>query len=141
HQVAWFDNVAPLSMRDYEAISARSDRATMQFLTADSRDHENYHLRDVPIRPEHDHGDDDDALSRLIPLYLAPALDFFDWTLRGLERPANLAQVRWHLGHDNWRESSSWPPPEADQIMLYLAGSGPNESPEGGALSDQADAT
>lgn len=140
HQVAWFDNVAPLSMRDYQVISSRPDRADLQFLTADSRDHENYHLRDVPIRPESDHGDDDGALSRLIPLYLAPALDFFDWTLRGLERPTDLAQARWHLGHDDWHESSTWPPPEAGEIMLHLSGSGASETAEGGALAEQPDA-
>ena len=140
HQVAWFDNVSPLSMRDYVTISAIEDRTSLQFLTADSRDHENYHLRDVPISPELDHGEDDAALARLIPLYLAPALDFFDWTLRGLDRPVDLAQVRWHLGHDGWHQADTWPPPGAEELVLHLVGEGSATSAEGGALSEKADA-
>ena len=83
HSVGWFDNIAPESMRDYTTLTSRADRADLQYLVADATDHENYQLSDVPIGPATDHDQNDAALQRLIPVYLGPALDFFDQTLRG----------------------------------------------------------
>lgn len=135
HQVAWFDNVAPLAMRDFEAISATADQRDFQYLVADARDHENYHLRDVPIGPDNDHGEGQAALDRLIPSYLSPALDFFDWTLRGRGAPPGREHVDWFLGHDGWHRSDEWPPAGTERLDLYLSGTGATVSADGGILS------
>jgi uncharacterized protein len=44
HVVGWFDNLLIKSMRDYEALAQRPEWAATQYLSADSVDHENYHL-------------------------------------------------------------------------------------------------
>jgi len=136
HSVGWFDNVAPYSMQDYEALCARPDRASLQYLIADATDHENYHLRQFPLRPEDDHDTDDAALQRMLPSLTAPALDFFDVFLRGKGDPRGLPRVRWFLGHDDWHEAAQWPPPGARELRLYLAAPGRAVAgPEGGVLS------
>ena len=67
HSVGWFDNVAPYSMRDYDRLTALPGRAGLQYLYADSIDHENHRLDDLPITLENDHDSNDDAMQRLIP--------------------------------------------------------------------------
>ena len=49
HAVGWFDNVAIPHMRDYVRLAAMPDWGPLQYLWADSVDHENYHLSEVPI--------------------------------------------------------------------------------------------
>jgi uncharacterized protein len=140
HSVGWFDNIAPESMRDYATLTGRADRANLQYLVADATDHENYQLSDVPIRPDTDHDQDDAALQRLIPVYLGPALDFFDRTLHGRGELASLARVRWKLGNDGWRESAAWPPPGASELHLYLTGGRATADAEGASLTERPDA-
>jgi uncharacterized protein len=140
HSVGWFDNIAPESMRDYVTLTGRPDRANLQYLVADATDHENYQLSNVPVGPDTDHDQDDAALQRLIPVYLGPALDFFDRTLHGRGELASLARVRWKLGHDGWRESAAWPPPGARELHLYLTGSRATADAEGGSLTERPDA-
>jgi uncharacterized protein len=139
HSVGWFDNIAPESMRDYTTLTSRADRAHLQYLVADATDHENYQLSDVPIGPATDHDQDDAALQRLVPVYLGPALDFFDQTLRGRGDLAGLPPVRWRLGHDGWHEAAAWPPPGARELRLYLAGRRATADAEGGSLTRRAD--
>jgi predicted acyl esterase len=121
HTVGWFDNLATLSMRDYMTLSRRPDWAPLQYLTVDSVDHENYHLRYVPITEENDHGVNDDALDRLLASYTGPALNFFDVFLKGIRDVATLPRVSWHLGHEEYHEAASWPPPGSRELHLYLA--------------------
>jgi predicted acyl esterase len=139
HSVGWFDNIAPESMRDYSTLTSRADRADLQYLVADATDHENYQLADVPIAPAADHDQNDEALQRLIPIYLGPALDFFDRTLRGRGELAGLPPVRWRLGHDGWHEAATWPPPGTRELRLYLAGDRAAADAEGGSLTRRAD--
>jgi predicted acyl esterase len=120
HVVGWFDNISPDSMRDYMRLSRDPRIGQLQYLLADSTDHENYHLEHVPVPDELDHDKNDAALERMLPRYLGPALDFFDVFLAGTRDPATLPRVRWHLGNDGWRESERWPPAGADQLELYL---------------------
>jgi len=138
HSVGWFDNIAPESMRDYSTLTSRADRADLQYLVADATDHENYQLADVPIGPAADHDQNDEALQRLIPVYLGPALDFFDRTLRGRGKLAGLPPVRWRLGHDDWHEAATWPPPGTRELRLYLAGDRAAADAEGGSLTRRA---
>jgi putative CocE/NonD family hydrolase len=137
--VGWFDSIAPGQMRDYRTLAARPATAGLQFLIADSTDHENYHLSDVPITPETDHDGDDAALQRLLPRYLGPGLDFFDRTLRDHGKLADLPRVRWHLGHDDWHDAPSWPPPGSRELHLYLTGTRATADAEGGALAGRPD--
>ncbi len=83
HSVGWFDNLMPDSMRDYTALRARPDRRDLQYLIADSIDHENYVLGDVPIGEEDEHNTSDAAIERMMPAYIGPALEFFDVCLHG----------------------------------------------------------
>ncbi len=119
HSVGWFDNIAPYSMDDYMTLQSRG--WTLQYLTADSTDHENYALADLPIRPENDHDTNDDALQRLLPRYLGPALEFFDAFLKGGSSSA-IPRVRWHQGHGDWHTADVWPPPGSRPLRMYLDG-------------------
>jgi predicted acyl esterase len=122
HVVGWFDNLLIPSMRDYEALSQRPEWAANQYLSADSVDHENYHLSLAPIADADDHLLDDRALARMLELYVTPALEFFDVFLKDRASRDSLPQVAWHLGHVGYRTSPSWPPPEAEQDSLTLSG-------------------
>jgi uncharacterized protein len=121
HGVGWFDNITPPHMLDYEALTRNPKTAPFQYLHAGSTDHENYALENVPIPQSADHDQHDDALERMLPAYVGPALDFFDAFLTGSTDPAGVPRVRWHLPHVGWQESPCWPPPAATELRLYLA--------------------
>jgi hypothetical protein len=138
HAVGWFDNIAPYSMDDYMTLQSRG--RTLQYLIADSTDHENYALAQVPVRPGDDHDVDDAALARMLPRYLGPALDFFDAFLRD-GSSAGIPRVRWQMGHGAWHESGAWPPPAARPHRLYLdAAARATADADGGRLADAAPA-
>lgn len=120
HCVGWFDNILPQHMVDYIRLVADARLSDLQYLVADSTDHENYRFDDVPVPDELDHETNDEALKRMIPSYLGPALDFFDAFLSGNRDPSSLPRVRWRLGAAEWRTSSSWPPPETRELRLVL---------------------
>ncbi|MGN6791112.1 MAG: CocE/NonD family hydrolase [Streptosporangiaceae bacterium] len=134
HAVGWFDNLSIVAMRDYVALSRRPGWAAAQYLTADSVDHENYHLSHAPITQENDHGVNDQALDRMLVLYTEPALDFFDVFLKGTRDASTLPRVSWHLGHEGYHKSASWPPPGAREQHLYLTGLA-SAATSGGLLS------
>lgn len=121
HSVGWFDNILPYSMDDYTALCASPEKAHLQYLVADSTDHENYQLQFAPITFEHDHDANDQALTELIPIYLGPSLEFFDVFLKEKTDARGLSRVAWHLGHEGWHRASAWPPPETLELRLYLA--------------------
>jgi hypothetical protein len=134
HGVGWFDNLAPDSMRDYLALLERPQLAGLQFMVADSTDHENYRLDDVPFTEEDFHDTNDEAIERMIPHYLGPALEFFDAVLAGAA-PDRLPRVHWHLGNDGWHEAPAWPPPGVRELRLFPARpEGAAAGPEGGLL-------
>jgi len=135
HSVGWFDNILPYSMVDYVELCSRPEVAGLQYLNADATDHENYHLREVPVAPEDDHDTNDAALARMLPVYLGPGLDFFDVFLKGKGDAASIPAAEWFLGNDEWRRSPTWPPPRARELRLYLgAAERAAAGPEGGAL-------
>jgi predicted acyl esterase len=123
-------------MRDYEALVRDPQTAPFQYLHAGSTDHENYAFEDVPIPESADHSRHDDALERMLPRHLGPALDVFDAFLSGRADPAAGPRVRWHLPHVGWQESPTWPPPGATELRLFLADAdrAPG-APPGGSLA------
>lgn len=120
HCIGWFDNLLIPSMRDYTTLDSRPDWAPLQHLWADSIDHENYHLDDMPITAANDHATNDAALQRMLDIYAIPAIDFFDVHLKGLPEAPTIPRVAWHLGHVGYRQSPSWPPPGSTTLRLYL---------------------
>ncbi len=140
HAVGWFDNLLIPHMRDYTELASRPGWALTQYLTADSTDHENYHLSLVPINDTNDHDTNDDALERMLSIYLDPALDFFDVFLKEAQPADTVPRVRWHLGHVGYRDSATWPPAGAEERRLYLT-SLPDSAGVGatvGALAEKA---
>lgn len=121
HGVGWFDNITPAHMLDYEALMRNPETAPFQYLHAGSTDHENYRFDCVPIAESDDHGRHDDALARMLPGYIGPALDFFDAFLAERSDPATVPRARWHLPHVGWQDSPTWPPADASELRLYLA--------------------
>ncbi|MER7177623.1 CocE/NonD family hydrolase [Streptomyces mesophilus] len=142
HCVGWFDNLGIAHMRDYTELARRPGWGAVQYLIADTTDHENYVLEDAPVSRENDHFADDAALARMLDSYTAPAIAFFDVFLKGTARPQALPRVRWKLGHADWRESDAWPPPEATATELYLArpAAAPGMVPGGTLAPSPADA-
>ena len=124
HGVGWFDNITPPHMLDYERLMSDPETAPFQYLHAGSTDHENYRFEFVPIPESEDHDTHDDALERMLPRYLAPALDFFDAFLAGRSDPESVPRVRWHLPNVGWRESPVWPPAGAREQRLHLTEAG-----------------
>jgi hypothetical protein len=139
HTVGWFDNLSIVSMRDYMTLSRKPGWAPLQYLSADSVDHENYHLSLAPIAEADDHGVNDEALARMLTLYTEPALDFFDVFLKGVRGFDSLPRVSWHLGHEDYHEASSWPPPGAAERHLFLTNLA-EAGGAGGALAEAAPA-
>jgi len=141
NSVGWFDNIAPYSFVDYEALLARPQQRSLQYLVGDATDHENYHLRYVPISEENDHDVNDEALARMIPVYVSPGLDFFDVFLKGQGDAASIPRATWFLGNEDcWHTSPSWPPPESREMRLFLGSpERATDGIEGGALLSAAD--
>jgi putative CocE/NonD family hydrolase len=134
--VGWFDNLGIAHMRDVTELARRPGWAAVQYLIADTTDHENYFLESAPVPPDADHLADDAALERMLDSYTGPAVEFFDVFLKGVAQPESLPRVRWKLGHVGWRTASSWPPPEAARTELYLAGPSAAAGPvPGGTLA------
>ncbi|GJF31454.1 X-Pro dipeptidyl-peptidase [Kitasatospora sp. NE20-6] len=121
HCVGWFDNLGIAHMRDYTELARRPGWSAVQYLLADTIDHENYFLENAPVPPEDDHLVHDAALDRMIDRYAGPAVEFFDVFLKGTARPETLPRVRWKLGHVGWRTAATWPLPEAVETELHLA--------------------
>lgn len=122
HCVGWFDNLGIAHMRDYTELARRPGWSALQYLVADTIDHENYFLENAPVAPDDDHLVDAAALGRMLDSYTGPAIEFFDVFLKGTAQPDSLPRVRWKLGHVGWRTSSTWPLPRAAETELYLDG-------------------
>ncbi|MEU6408031.1 CocE/NonD family hydrolase [Microbispora sp. NPDC046933] len=136
HTVGWYDNLAIASMRSYVEFLADPNWGPLQYLFADSIDHENYHLDYVPIRPEHDHATmDPKALDILLDRYVEPAIDFFDVFVRESADASRFPRVQWHQGHVGYRTAETWPPSHAREAQLYLDGLERAAGGEGGALT------
>ena len=138
HCVGWFDNLLIVSMRDYEALQQRPDWAAVQYLSADSTDHENYHLSLAPIADADDHLNDEPALQRMLGIYSDPAIDFFDVFLKGTTSVESFPRVQWHLGNAGYRTAESWPPPGAQPRELHLSNLAGAATSVGGVLGGAA---
>jgi predicted acyl esterase len=124
HVVGWLDNLSIPHMRDYATLMARPEWAALTYLSVDSVDHENHHLSQAPVGAADEHDTNVEALERMLPRYLNPALDFYDVFLAGTRAVETLPRVAWHLGHADWRTSPAWPPPGAAPRELLLGADG-----------------
>ncbi|MGW9132448.1 CocE/NonD family hydrolase [Streptomyces sp. NPDC055681] len=121
HTVGWYDNLAIASLRSYARFAADPAWGPLQYLFADSIDHENYHLDHVRSRPENDHATmDPKVMDTLLDRYIEPAIDFFDVFVRESSDAQDHPRVRWHHGHDGYRTATTWPPQQARRTELYL---------------------
>ncbi|MFF7329564.1 CocE/NonD family hydrolase [Streptomyces sp. NPDC008150] len=120
HCVGWFDNILGAHMRDYLELASRPGWDAVQYLWAGAVDHENYRLGNAPVREEDDHNTSEEALDRMLPGYVGPALDFFDVFLMGVRPVTSLSKVTWELGHAEWRTSPAWPPAGAVERTFWL---------------------
>ena len=126
-------------MRDFMALISRPDKAGLQYLVADSTDHENYQLSNVLITPDGDHDENDAALERLIPVDFGPALDSFDSVLLSHGELAGLSPVRWRLG-PRWLARSYDLATARGTRTLPVLGDRATADAEGASLVQQPDA-
>ncbi|WP_332603560.1 CocE/NonD family hydrolase [Arthrobacter sp. S2(2024)] len=116
--IGWWDNCAPWSWRDHEAITSNPGWAHNEYLLLESIDHENYYFG-IGGPAERD----DKDVERMLPAYLDPALEFFDVFVRGTGNPADIPRVRWNLaGTTGYRRSAEWPPAAVQETELLLTG-------------------
>ncbi|MFI0350232.1 CocE/NonD family hydrolase [Actinomadura sp. 9N407] len=121
YTIGWFDNCAVWSWHDVRALSRDPGWASRLHLRLEAIDHENYRLGDAPIAPHDDHADDADALERMLPGYLDPAVEFFDAVLGRSGDLAALPRVRYEVCHGEWSQSDAWPPREASGLEYHLS--------------------
>ncbi|MER7395789.1 CocE/NonD family hydrolase [Streptomyces sp. NPDC000151] len=120
HCVGWFDNIVTAHLRDYLELASRPGWDAVQYLWAGAVDHENYRLSQAPVSEEDDHNAREDALARMLPDYVNPAIAFFDVFLKGVRPVASLAKVVWELGHAGRRTATAWPPPGSTVRTCWL---------------------
>ncbi|MFC9977880.1 CocE/NonD family hydrolase [Spirillospora sp. NPDC127200] len=121
YTVGWFDNCAIWSWHDVRALSRHPSWSEHLYLRMEAIDHENYRLGDAPVAPWNDHAADPEALERLLPQYLDPALEFFDAALGRGGGLADQPRVRYEVCHGEWRTSDVWPPAESSELTLHLS--------------------
>ncbi|MFD0687252.1 CocE/NonD family hydrolase [Actinomadura fibrosa] len=138
YTIGWFDNCAIWSWHDVRALSRDPGWAARLFLRLEAIDHENYWLGHSPVAPRDDHAADPDALRRLLPRYLDPAVEFFDAVLGRSDGLAALPRVRYEVCHGGWRESAAWPPPDASGLEFFLAADSPPRLAEAAAPEEEA---
>ncbi len=141
HWAGWWDNCQYGQFRAYHRMCSRPDVRDRQYLIADATDHEGFSWDRSP-RPALDqrefeggeHGSPEDDMLAFIEQYRM-SLPFFERFVRGVDGPA-LPRVRWMLTGEGWRESASWPPPEARAFELHLTnGTAAASGADGGGLS------
>ena len=114
HIGGWFDIFGIGTIRNFRGLSATGNGA--QHLIMGPWAHTHYERR----LGELDFGATGAAAGANV---VADINRFLDYHLKNGE--TELAPVRWFLmGANEWRESSSWPPPEAEQRAFYLASDG-----------------
>ncbi|MDY7103985.1 MAG: CocE/NonD family hydrolase [Actinomycetota bacterium] len=139
HVGGWWDNFRVGQIDDYLRMRA-TGAAGQQFLIMDATDH-----FDTPFSldgpPDRDPLSDDGALAEFLPVYLDPAIAFFDRFLAGrttIEPP----RVRWHLPNAGWRTAEDWPPAGLVAIRWYLGdGDAATAGADGGTLAPEPDPT
>lgn len=134
--VGWWDNLAIPHMRDVEAFASVPAWDAVQHLWLDSMDHENLKIEDVGEIEWGEHQGDEEALNKMMEIYLAPALRFFDVYVKEIGTPRDIPRVRWHLAHDGYRDDESWPPQGAQTSSLFLSGFS-EMAMSGGSLSEE----
>ena len=131
HSGGWWDVFQRGQLRDHARLAGRP----AQHLVMGSTDHFDDELAEGD-EPVEDILVSEEALARFLPVYVAPALSFFDRYLLG--RDDAVDRVRWHLANAGWRAADRWPPAGAHELVLHAAGD--PTSADGGALAAVPDA-
>ena len=114
HIGGWFDIFGIGTVRNFRGLSA-AGRAAQQMIIGPWA-HTHYERR----LGELDFGATGAAAAANV---IGDVNRFLDRHLKG--RESELAPVRWFLmGANEWRESASWPPPEAERRAFYLGSQG-----------------
>lgn len=131
HIGGWWDVFRRGQLRDY--VSAVRSGAPGQHLRFEAIDHySDVYLPDgTTVTAEF--ADSAPQLALLFSRYLDPALEFFDYYVRGLGAvPPN---VVWHLANEGAHESEAWPPKGIQTLRWFLGASEVAASgPAGGTL-------
>lgn len=123
HTIGWWDNCAPLSWADVEAIKQHPNWDALHYLRIEPIDHESFQL----IEAEGDRVMDrsEEQIRALLPRTLDPALEFFEVFVRGRGSASDIPRVAWNLaGTEGMRESSTWPPAGVRAVTRYATPDG-----------------
>jgi hypothetical protein len=135
HTGGWYDVFARGQLRDH-ARALRGPRPADQHLVMGATDHFDDEL--TPSGRTQDYLADRTLLEGFLDGYLGPATKFFDRHLRGGD--VVVPRVRWQLGTAGWQESPTWPPPQAQPLVLHLADArAAGDGPQGGVLAERPD--
>ncbi|MGH8963661.1 MAG: CocE/NonD family hydrolase [Jatrophihabitantaceae bacterium] len=114
HAGAWFDLMTPYQMRDWAAVSNHCPAAGDQFLVMAAEDHTGHPFHPGAVA-------DDAAIAAAGTTRVRRVLDFFDHYLRDTA-VAPTARVRYEVAGAGWRVAERWPPPEVQELQLFLTG-------------------
>jgi len=123
HTIGWWDNCAPLSWADVEAIKQHPNWDAHHYLRIEPIDHESFQL--VEAGGDRVMERTDDQVRALLPRTLDPALAFFEVFVRGNGAAADIPRVSWNLaGTEGMRESATWPPIGVRSLTRYATADG-----------------
>ena len=121
HIGGWFDLFRRGQLSDWATAAATSREP--QLLLVDATDHVHCDWTTEPPGLVDLHGVPDAEIEAFMPRYLSATLAFFDWVVKGGERPP-VPAVRWRLTRGDWQEADGWPPAGARPLTFHLAGGG-----------------
>ncbi|EYT56119.1 X-Pro dipeptidyl-peptidase [Leucobacter sp. UCD-THU] len=114
HTIGWWDNCAPLSWADVDAIREHPNWDALHYLRIEPIDHESFRL--VERAADRVEQRSEAQIRALLPRTLDPALAFFEVFVRGNGSPADVPRVSWNLAASDegdageMRIADAWPP-------------------------------
>ena len=136
HSGGWWDVFRRGQMRDWQR--ARGAGAPGQHLLFEHIDHYGGELTSDG-EPVLNYLEDPSVVERMLPRYLDPAIEFYDYYVRG--RGDMPPPVRWRLANADLRSDGvSWPPEGARPVEFFLCdAASASKGPAGGALRTTQD--
>lgn len=122
HWQNWYDpGLAPEGLRDWRHFRTLPGSRDLHYLRAGSADHSGFLLADVGAGDAANPYLDDAALARKISSDCAEMAEFFDEHVRGIAPTHPRPRARRHVGHEGWRESEEYPPPNTPYALHLTA--------------------